>query len=95
MQARHASSWTSRLAASSAVCASLLLGACGGGSFGGGVKPSADGNPSPLAGSALSQQINQQADSTMNRQVAYTNAAKKGPRIIVLPGTLQILSVPR
>ncbi len=89
MQARHASSWTSRLAASSAVCVSLLLGACGGGSFGGGVKPSADGNPSPLAGSALSQQINQQADSTMNRQVAYGNAAKKGPRIIVLPGDIK------
>jgi len=90
MQARHALPWTSRLARLSALLwASLLMSACGGGSFGGGVKPNADGNPSPLAGSALSQQVNQQAESTMNRQVAYGNAAKKGPRIIVLPGQIK------
>lgn len=49
----------------------------------------ADGNPSPVAGSSVSQDANQRADSTMDRQTEYANAAKKGPRIIVLPGQIK------
>ena len=67
----------------------LWLTACGGGSFGGGKKPSTDGNPSPLAGSSLSQQVNERADAASYKPVTYDNAAKKGPRIIVLPGEIK------
>jgi len=46
-------------------------------------------NPSPMAGSSISQDANQRADGTMNQQVTYANAAQKGPRIIVLPGQIK------
>lgn len=64
----------------------LWLGACG---SGGGVRPSSEGNPSPLAGSSLSQQVNERADAATNKPVNYANVAKKGPRIIVLPGDIK------
>ncbi|WP_418320482.1 hypothetical protein [Piscinibacter sakaiensis] len=49
----------------------------------------ADGNPSPLAGFGVSIDANRRADSTMDRQIDYANVAKKGPRIIVLPGQIR------
>lgn len=49
--------------------------------------PAADGNPSPLAGFGVSRDANRRADSTMDRQIEYS--AKKGPRIIVLPGQVK------
>jgi hypothetical protein len=76
----------SLLAMCSAVMA-LALAGCVGGSLGGGVR--SDGNPSPIAGSAASSDANQRADTAQNRPVAYANAAKKGPRIIVLPGEIK------
>jgi curli biogenesis system outer membrane secretion channel CsgG len=47
------------------------------------------GNPSPTAGSETSQKANAAADQTIYRPVAYTNAAKKGPAVIVLPGEIK------
>jgi hypothetical protein len=64
-----------------------VLAACGGGSYGGGVK--SDGNPSPLAGSSMSQQVNDRADTGSYKPVTYANSGKKGPRIIVLPGDIK------
>lgn len=71
-------------------CAALsaALCACGGG-YGGGVRPEGGGNPSPLAGSSVSQEANQRADAAMYRPVTYTNGDRKGPRIIVLPGEIK------
>ncbi len=65
----------------------LALGGCVGGSMGGGVR--SDGNPSPIAGSAASNDANRRADTAQNRPVEYANAAKKGPRLIVLPGEIK------
>ena len=76
----------SLLAICSAVMA-LALAGCVGGSLGGGVR--SDGNPSPIAGSAASNDANRRADTAQNRPLAYANAAKKGPRIIVLPGEIK------
>ena len=76
----------SLLAMCSAVMA-LALAGCVGGSLGGGVR--SDGNPSPIAGSAASNDANRRADTAQNRPLAYANAAKKGPRIIVLPGEIK------
>lgn len=49
----------------------------------------ADGNPSPTAGSSVSQQANQAADAAAYKPVEYANAAKKGPAIIVLAGDVK------
>jgi hypothetical protein len=48
-----------------------------------------DGNPSPIAGSATSDDANRRADMAQSRPLEYANAAKKGPRIIVLPGEIK------
>jgi hypothetical protein len=61
----------------------LSLAACA--PMGGG----ADGNPSPIAGSAVSNDANRRADLAQYKPVEYVNAAKKGPRIIVLPGEIK------
>ena len=42
------------------------------------------GNPSPTAGSQTSQKANAAADQAVYQPVAYTNASKKGPALIVL-----------
>ena len=89
MHARTVSSWASAFGCRSVLLATLSLAACGGDVYGGGLRPENDGNPSPLAGSALSQQVNERADAARYRPVAYANAAKKGPRIIVLPGEIK------
>ncbi|MGA8032249.1 MAG: hypothetical protein WCB48_07620 [Casimicrobiaceae bacterium] len=47
------------------------------------------GNPSPTAGSETSQKANAAADQTIYRPVTYTNAARKGPAVIVLPGEIK------
>jgi len=65
----------------------LALAGCVGGTLGGGVR--SDGNPSPIAGSAASNDANRRADTAQNRPPEYANAAKKGPRIIVLPGEIK------
>jgi hypothetical protein len=89
MHPRTASSWTSLPGGAAALVVALSLAACGGGSYGGGVRSGSEGNPSPLAGSSLSQQVNQRADAGSTKAVNYGNAAKKGPRIIVLPGEIK------
>lgn len=47
------------------------------------------GNPSPTAGSETSQKANASADQGMYAKVEYTNAAKKGPALIVIPGEIK------
>jgi hypothetical protein len=47
------------------------------------------GNPSPTAGSSTSQKANASADQAIYQPVTYTNAGKKGPMIIVLPGEIK------
>jgi len=47
------------------------------------------GNPSPTAGSQTSQKANAAADQAVYQPVAYTNAGKKGPALIVLPGEIK------
>jgi hypothetical protein len=45
------------------------------------------GNPSPTAGSSTSQKANASADQALYQPVVYTNAAKKGPAVIVIPSS--------
>jgi curli biogenesis system outer membrane secretion channel CsgG len=47
------------------------------------------GNPSPTAGKETSQKANAAADQTIYQPVTYTNAAKKGPMVIVIPGEIK------
>ena len=47
------------------------------------------GNPSPTAGSSTSQKANAAADQAVYQPIHYTNAAKKGPALIVLPGEIK------
>ena len=47
------------------------------------------GNPSPTAGSDTSQQANESADQALYKPVEYTNASKKGPALIVIPGEIK------
>ncbi len=47
------------------------------------------GNPSPTAGKETSQKANAAADQTIYQPVVYTNAAKKGPAVVVIPGEIK------
>jgi hypothetical protein len=47
------------------------------------------GNPSPTAGSTTSQKANQSADQAAYQAVTYTNANKKGPALVVIPGEIK------
>lgn len=47
------------------------------------------GNPSPNAGSSTSQQANAAADTAAYQDVAYTNKAKRGPALVVIPGDIK------
>ena len=47
------------------------------------------GNPSPTAGKETSQKANAAADQSIYQPVVYTNAAKKGPAVIVIPGEIK------
>ena len=47
------------------------------------------GNPSPTAGKETSQKANASADQGMYQAVTYTNASKKGPAVIVIPGEIK------
>src|SRR5438874_3204588 len=47
------------------------------------------GNPSPTAGKETSQKANAAADQAAYRPVEYTNASKKGPALVVLPGDVK------
>jgi hypothetical protein len=47
------------------------------------------GNPSPTAGSQTSQKANAAADQAVYKPVEYTNAGKKGPALVVLPGEIK------
>ena len=46
-------------------------------------------SPSPTAGSDTSKQANEMADKAMYKPVDYTNANKKGPAIVVIPGEVK------
>ena len=47
------------------------------------------GNPSPNAGSSTSQQANAAADSAAYQEVPYTNKARRGPALVVIPGEVK------
>ena len=47
------------------------------------------GNPSPNAGSSTSQQANAAADAAAYQEIAYTNKAKRGPALVVIPGEIK------
>src|SRR6185369_7298632 len=47
------------------------------------------GNPSPNAGSSTSQQANAAADQAAYKEVEYTNKAKRGPALVVIPGEIK------
>ena len=47
------------------------------------------GNPSPTAGRDTSQKANAAADQSIYQPVTYTNAGKKGPAVIVIPGEIK------
>jgi hypothetical protein len=47
------------------------------------------GNPSPTAGSDTSQKANASADQALYQPVEYTNANKRGPAVIVIPGEIK------
>ena len=55
----------------------------------GSMHPSRPGHPSPTAGSETSQKANAAADQAAYRPIAYTNANKQGPALIVLPGDIK------
>ena len=82
MPRRVAPLWGAR-----AALMALALAGCVGASLAGEVR--SDGNPSPIAGSAVSSDANRRADTAQNRPLEYANAAKRGPRIIVLPGEIK------
>ncbi|HXE47376.1 MAG TPA: hypothetical protein VN663_03340 [Ramlibacter sp.] len=47
------------------------------------------GNPSPNAGSSTSQQANAAADAAAYQELQYTNKAKRGPALVVIPGEIK------
>jgi hypothetical protein len=47
------------------------------------------GNPSPTAGSSTSEKANAAADAAAYKQVDYTNKAKRGPALVVIPGEVK------
>jgi len=49
----------------------------------------AGSSPSPTAGSGVSKDANAAADKGMYTDVSYSNAAKPGPQLIVLPGEIK------
>jgi len=49
----------------------------------------AESSASPSAGSDTSRKANEAADRTTYRDVEYTNASKKGPALVVIPGEIK------
>jgi hypothetical protein len=47
------------------------------------------GNPSPNAGSSTSQDANAAADQAAYKEVEYTNKARRGPALVVIPGEIK------
>jgi hypothetical protein len=48
-----------------------------------------ESNPSPTAGSGVSQRANAAADKALDKGVEYPNASKPGPKLIVIPGEIK------
>jgi hypothetical protein len=49
----------------------------------------AESNPSPNVGSGTSERANEAADRAMYKPIEYTNAAKPGPALVVIPGEIK------
>lgn len=47
------------------------------------------GNPSPTAGTSTSEKANAAADAAAYQEISYTNRAKRGPALIVIPGEIK------
>ena len=48
-----------------------------------------ESSPTPNAGTGTSQKANEAADRAVYKPIEYTNASKKGPALIVLPGEIK------
>lgn len=81
--------WAQRAVTAGLLAMGVAMSGCVGGTTGGGVQSDGGNNPSPLAGSAASNDANRRADMGSYKPVEYSNAGKKGPRIIVLPGEIK------
>jgi len=46
-------------------------------------------NPSPTAGSSTSEKANQMADKATYKEIQYSNANRKGPTLVVIPGDIK------
>jgi hypothetical protein len=69
---------------SSAAFAAIALATCGAA-----LAQPQFGNPSPNAGSTTSQKANAAADQAAYKEVEYTNKAKRGPALVVIPGEIK------
>ena len=49
----------------------------------------AESSPAPKTGGTTSQKANEAADRAVYKPIEYTNAGKKGPALIVLPGEIK------
>ena len=77
-----AMAWINGLKRGAGALLILALAACASGGGSG-------NNPSPVAGSSVSNDANRRADMGQYQAIEYANASKKGPRIIVLPGEIK------
>lgn len=67
----------------------LAIGTCSALSLSTAVAQPSFSNPSPTAGSGTSETANAMADKAVYKPVTYTNAAKKGPALVVIPGEIK------
>lgn len=73
--------FTTRSIAAIAICSALTVPAA--------LAQPSFGNPSPTAGSGTSEKANEMADKAVYKPIEYTNASKKGPALIVIPGEVK------
>jgi hypothetical protein len=67
-------------------CAVLGFAVSAGNAF---AQPKFGNESSPVPGNSTSQQTNSAADKAMYKSVEYTNANKRGPALIVIPGEIK------
>jgi hypothetical protein len=71
-------------------CGSLIIGIVGSLALAGSAiaQPTFE-SASPTAGTSTSERANEMADKGMYKPIEYTNAAKKGPALVVIPGEIK------
>jgi hypothetical protein len=72
------------------MCGSLIMGLLGSLALAGSAvaQPKFE-SASPTAGTSTSERANEMADKGMYKPIEYTNAAKKGPALVVIPGEIK------